>query len=64
MSLTARQDHAAFVLEKIKERLNIEVTFDDKSTAFHMGMQQERRNLLASIRHWEKNAYDPTRNTR
>ena len=56
MSLTARQDKAAAVLEKLIEHLEQEVQFTRDSTAFDMGVQQERRTLLLKIRHWNKQA--------
>lgn len=53
MSLTARHDKAALILEKIKERLKQDVMFNSNSTTFHMGIQQERRDILTMIQHYE-----------
>lgn len=66
MSLTARTDTAAFVLEKLVARLEQPVTFDRESTAFDMGVQQERRELLTLIKHHSTSRgaiYDPQSRT-
>lgn len=54
MNLIARQEKAAAILEKLIEHLEQEVQFTKESTAFDMGVQQERRSLLYKIRHWNK----------
>jgi hypothetical protein len=61
MNLTARTDTARYVLDKLVERISQEVKFDRDSTAFDMGRQQERRELLLLIKHHEHQAhrYDP-----
>jgi hypothetical protein len=46
MSLTARQDKAAEALEQLEQQLKLDVVFTRNSTAFDMGVQQERRRLL------------------
>jgi hypothetical protein len=66
MSLTARTDTAAYVLEKLVERLSQDVSFDRDSTAFDMGIQQERRNILIFIEHHSNQRgalYDPKSRT-
>jgi hypothetical protein len=55
MSLTARQDKAAEVLEQLEQQLKLDVVFTRDSTAFDMGVQQERKRLLQYLNfHKEK----------
>lgn len=66
MSLTSRTDTAAYVLEKLIERLKQDVKFDKDSTAFDMGVQQERRDTLTFIEHHSQPRgvlYDPQSRT-
>jgi hypothetical protein len=60
MSLIARHSQAEFVLEKLKARLEQRVDFDRNSTAFDMGVDQERRDLLTVIKHYENQSRQST----
>lgn len=61
MSLTSRQDIARTILDRITTRIEQPVNFDRNSTAFDMGVQQERRAIADLIKHIENGTrvYDP-----
>lgn len=64
MSLYARQDAASFVLEKLTEHLKQPTHFDRNSTAFDMGVDQTKRDMLVRIKHYEERYIAETRNKR